>query len=76
MRHSNHKVEIRTQTGGLGHHFGGTDGCGYQNVRIMLIDQVEKGDKLGLENCEVYWQNQIRCYVENGGGGIVIVKRK
>ena len=75
-RHSNHKVEIRNQRGGLGHHFGGNNGCGYQNVTIMLIDQVEKGDKIGLENCEVYWQNQMRCYVENGGGGCCYRKEK
>ena len=75
-RHSNHKVEIRNQRGGLGHHFGGQNGCGYQNVKIMLIDQVEKGDKIGLENCEVYWQNQMRCYVENGGGGCCYRKEK
>ena len=76
LRHSNHKVEIRNQKGGLGHHFGGQNGCGYQNVRIKLIDQVEKGDKIGLENSEVYWQNQLRCYVENGGGGHCYRKEK
>ena len=76
LRHSNHKVEIRTQRGGLGHHFGGVNGCGYQNVKIIIIDQVEKGDKIGLENCEVYWQNQIRCYVENVGGGHCYRKEK
>ena len=25
----------RRQRGGLGHHFGGNNGCGYQNVKIM-----------------------------------------
>ena len=69
LRHSNHKVEIRNQRGGLGHHFGGQNGCGYQNVLIKIIDQMEHGNKTGLENCEIYWQNQMRCYVENGGGG-------
>ena len=69
-------VEVRNQRGGLGHHFSGVNGCGYQNVRIQIIDQVEKGDKLGLENCEVYWQNQIRCYVENGGEGHCYKKEK
>ena len=66
LRHSNHKVEIRQQRGGLGKHFGGVNGCGYQNVKIKIIDQVERGDKIGLENCEVYWQNPMRSYVENG----------
>ena len=32
--------------------------------------------KTGLENCEVYWQNQLRCYVENGGGGCCYRKEK
>ena len=76
LRHSNHKVEIRNQRGGLGHHFGGQNGCGYQNVKIKIIDQVEHGNKIGLENCEVYWQNQMRCYVENGGGGCCYRKEK
>jgi hypothetical protein len=76
LRHSNHRVEIRNQKGGLGHHFGRKNGCGYQNVRIQLIDQVDHGDKIGLENCEVYWQNQVRCYVENGGGGCCYRKEK
>ena len=65
-RHSNHKQEIRKQIGGLGHHYGG-QGCGYQNFSVQLIDQVEEGDKVALANREVYWQNQLRCYVQNGG---------
>ena len=65
-RHSNHKQEIRKQIGGLGHHYGGT-GCGYQHFSVQLIDQVEKGDKVALAEKEVYWQNQLRCYVQNGG---------
>ena len=69
LRHSNHKVEIRNQRGGLRHYFGGVNCCGYQNVRLQIIDQLEKGDKMGLENCEVDWQNQMMCYVENGFGG-------
>ena len=43
-------------------------------MTIKLIHQVECGDKIGLENCEVFWQNQIRCYVENGGAGVVTEK--
>ena len=76
LRHSNHKVEIHQQRGGLGKHLGGVNGCGYQNVKIKIIDQVERGDKIGLENCEVYWQNQMRCYVENGGGVRCYRRRK
>ena len=44
-----HKVEIHTQRGGLGHHFGGQHGCGYHNVQIKIIDQVEHGNKIGLD---------------------------
>ena len=25
---------------GLGHHYGGTYGCGYENISIMIIEQV------------------------------------
>ena len=64
MRHSNHKQEIKK---GLGHHYGGEGGCGYGNFSVQIIDQVEEGDKLALADREVYWQNQLRCYVQNGG---------
>ena len=75
-RHSNHKQEIKRQVGGLGHHYGGPQGCGYQNLSLQLIDQVQHGDKEGLADCEVYWQNQLRYYVENGGNGQCIKKEK
>ena len=39
-RHSNHKVEIQKQVGGLGHHFGGGD-CSYQDNSITIIEHVE-----------------------------------
>ena len=66
MRHSNHKQEIKKKTGGLGHHYGG-GGCGYQNISIQIIEQVPEGDTRTLENQEIYWQNQLRCYIQNGG---------
>ena len=75
-RHSNHKQEIKKRTGGLGQHYGGPAGCGYQNLSLQIIDQVELGDKEALANLEVYWQNQLRCFVENGGNGQVIRKEK
>ena len=65
-RHSNHKQEIRKKYGGLGNHYGG-DGCGYENLRIQIIDQVEKGNCRTLEENEVYWQNQLRVYIQNDG---------
>ena len=69
-RHSNHKREIKNNIGGLGHHYGANGkGCGYENLEIMIIEQVEVGDKQGLADRELFWQNQLRCYVENGGNG-------
>ena len=65
-RHSNHKQEIKKSYGGLGHHYGG-NGCGYDNVSIQLIEQVQVGDSEALARQEVYWQNQLRGYVQNGG---------
>ena len=66
VRHSNHKQEIKRKYGGLGQHYGG-NGCGYNSVSIQIIDQVEVGDTRALEEQEIYWQNQLRCYVQNGG---------
>ena len=66
MRHSNHKQEVKKQVGGLGQHYGGT-GCGYTNISIQIIDQVKEGDTRALEKQERYWQNQLRCYIQNGG---------
>ena len=47
QRQSNHKRELKNQIGGLGQHYGGID-CGYANVRIQLICQVEFGNTEGL----------------------------
>ena len=66
-RHSNHKQEIKKSYGGLGHHYGGERGCGYESFSVQIIDQVEEGDKIALAEKEVYWQNQLRCFVQNGG---------
>jgi hypothetical protein len=66
LRHSNHKMEIKNQRGGLGQHYGGLGGCGYENVSITLIEQVEQKNLKFLAEREVYWQHQLRGYVENG----------
>ena len=66
-RHSNHKQEVKKKTGGLGHHYGG-QGCGYKNLRIILIDQVEQGNKEALADTELYWQHLLRCFIEIEGG--------
>ena len=67
LRHSGHKQEIKREYGGLGHHYGGDNGCGYQNIAIQIIDQVESGNHQALAECELHWQHQLRCFVENGG---------
>ena len=44
-------------------------GCGYDNISIIIIEQVELGNPTKLAQGEVYWQNQLRCFVENGKKG-------
>ena len=62
--------EIKKNTGGLGHHYGNNGkGCGYQNFEVMIIEQVQEGDTKRLADRELYWQNQLRCYVDNEGNG-------
>ena len=75
-RHSGHKQEIKNLIGGLGHHYGGPKGCGYENISMKIIEKVEEGDHLRLGVREVYWQHQMRCFVQNGGGGHCYRKEK
>ena len=44
VRHSNHKQEVKRNYGGLGHHYGGVNGCGYDQISIQIIEQVEVGN--------------------------------
>ena len=66
LRHSNHKQEIKNQRGGLGHHYGGSGQCGYQDISITLIEQVEEKTPEFLAERELFWQHQLRAYVQNG----------
>ena len=66
LRHSNHKQEIKKQTGGLGHHYGGREGCGYENMTLTIIEQVKEKNSKFLAERELYWQHQLRTYTENG----------
>ena len=66
-RHSGHKQEIKNRIGGLGQHYGGQQGCGYDNFRVMIIEKVQDGNPGLLAKREIYWQNQLRCFMENGG---------
>ena len=74
-RHSNHKMEVKKQIGGLGHHYGG-QGCGYENISIQIIEGVEQGDQKALCDREIFWQNQLHCYVQNGGNAQCFRKEK
>ena len=65
-RHSNHKQEVKKQIGGLGHHYGGSGGCGYENLTLTIIEQVEHKNLKFLAERELYWQHQLRAYIENG----------
>ena len=69
LRHSNHKQEIKKCYGGLGHHYGGDDGCGYENLTIMLIEKIQDSKCDTLADRETFWQHQLRVYVENGHRG-------
>ena len=67
--HLGHEQKIKNTIGGLGHHYGGTRGCGYDSISMQIIEKVNQGDHAHLANREVYWQNQIRCFVQYGTGG-------
>ena len=73
-RHSNHKQEVRKKIGGLGQHYGGARACCYDDMSIVLIEQVELGNRSLLAKREQFWQHQLRVYVENGGNGHCIRK--
>ena len=61
--------QAQENRGGLVRHYGGTHGCGYNNISMQIIEKVRNGDHARLAERETYWQNQLRCYVENEGGG-------
>ena len=75
-RHSGHKQEIKNLVGGLGHHYGGPRGCGYSSISIQIIEKVKQGDHAQLAKREIYWQNQVRCFIQNGVGGHCYRKEK
>ena len=65
-RPSNHKQEIKKEVGGLGHHYGGIGGCGYSKFSVILIEEVQEKTMINLAERELFWQHQLRVYVENG----------
>ena len=66
LRHSNHKREIKNKIGGLGHHYGGSGGCGYESISIVIIEEIEEKTFKFLAERESFWQHQLRVFVENG----------
>ena len=66
-RHSNHKQEIKKDVGGLGHHYGSKGKCDYKDLSIILIEQVAQKNLKFLADRELWWQHQLRVFVENGG---------
>ena len=36
--------QIKNRIGGLGQHYGGQQGCGYENLTVMIIEKVENGN--------------------------------
>ena len=65
----------KNRIGGLGQHYGGQQGCGYENLRMMIIEKTENGNPDLLAKREIYWQNQLRCFMENGGRPIAKGKK-
>ena len=43
------------------------NGCGYEHLSIILIEQVEQDNEEKLCDREIYWQHQLREFRENGG---------
>ena len=68
-------MEVKKSIRGLGHHYGG-QGCGCGNLSIQIIEGVEQGNQKALCNREIFWQNQLRCYVQNGGNAHCFRKEK
>ena len=67
IRHSNHKQEVKKKIGGLGHHYGNGGPCSYQHLQVQIIEEVEHKNFEFLAERELYWQHQLRTYIENGG---------
>ena len=40
---------------------------GYENLKIIIIEKVENGNGELLGKREIYWQNLLQCFMENGG---------
>jgi hypothetical protein len=65
---------VKKRIGGLGKHYGGSRLCGYEDMSIVLIKQVELGNRALLAKREQYWQHQLRVNKENVGNAHCIWK--
>ena len=63
-RHFGHKQKVKNRIGGLGQHYGGQQGCGYDSLRVMIIEKVEDGNPGQLTKREIYWQNQLSFFLK------------
>ena len=59
---------MKKDYGWLGLRYGGNNGCVYDSIAIKIIDQVKHGDHAALAEKDLFWQNQLRCFAEYGGG--------
>ena len=57
-RHSNHCQEIKHGRGSLGQHYGPPGRCSKESISIILIEQAEIGDRIGLAKREQFWQRR------------------
>ena len=57
----------KKKIGGLGHHYGNGGPCSYQHLQVQIIEEVEHKNFDFLAERELYWQHQLRTYIENGG---------
>ena len=48
--------------------------CSYVDFSVVIIEQVELGNRALLAKREQYWQHQLRVFVENGGNAHSIRK--
>ena len=63
VRHGGHRQEIENGSSELGRHFAR---CGYENLRLQIIDCVKEGEDLALLHLEGVWQNRLATFQVHG----------
>ena len=46
---SGHKQQIKKNSGGIGQHYHDQNGCGYENLEIIIIEGIEKRSETKLK---------------------------